>query len=89
MRRCSPELSVSEVQGIRAFLAPDWVRRGVTLRRSLRDEIVVARKRELSVLLDPTYDGIDLLCDAAWVTALARDIAQFTGLALEVDADLR
>lgn len=81
--------AVADFSAVHAFLAPDWARRGVRLVRRADGAIAIADAVEVAALLDPTYDGIDLLCDAAWVTDLARDIAEVTGLPTEIDADLR
>lgn len=73
---------------VRAWIAGDWVARGVRLEDGQRS-IVVARMREIGAWLDPTYDGIDLLCDAAWVTDLARAIADAAGIDVAIDDALQ
>jgi hypothetical protein len=74
---------------VRAYLSGTWFERGVRLEQQSGRTLTIARERELSAWLDPTYDGIDLMCDAAWATALAQAIAEASGVPLEVDEDLR
>ncbi len=81
-------LPADTVRECHGYLADGWYQRGVALVLSDGGRRVVSRKRELSVLLDPTYDGLDLLADAAWVDALASAICRKTLLAKRLDEGL-
>lgn len=81
-----PNTSVSSIY---AFLSATWAERGVRLERTPRRSIVIARATEPMALLDPTYDGIDLLCDASWAVDLARAVSSATSIPLKLHKDLR
>lgn len=81
-------LPVSKIESCRGFLSYDWIKRGVAIYTLSGKQIVIASKWELGVIFDPTYDGFDLICDTAWVDALARAIAQKTRVPLKLDEDL-
>ena len=70
------------------FVSATWRKRGVALERRLRPGITVAETSEPMALIDPTYDGIDLMCDASWVGELARAISNVTSLHLKLDNGL-
>ncbi len=63
------------------WLSPDWSERGVRLDLREGPPLMVAEKTEYMAHLDPTYDGIDLMCDAAWVGQLGNAIATGLGVA--------
>lgn len=73
---------------VHAFLSKTWIRRGVKLERKIGGNILVAKSTEISAFIDPTYDGLDVMCDASWVTNLARSITDITGIELKVDSVL-
>lgn len=79
----------TSLASVYVFLSPTWSRRGVMLERGPHPGVLVAAKKELSAWLDPTYDGIDLICDASWAVELARAIAATTGLPLRLHEDLQ
>lgn len=63
---------IVQVQG---WLSPDWHRREVQLMTRTFGQLVVAATEEAMALADPTYDGIDLMCDASWVGQLGKSMA--------------
>lgn len=77
------------VASVRARLDKGWLVRTVTLVDRSGNEHVVARKRELSVVIDPVYDGIDLMMDAAWCSQLAQSLAGALEVPCAIDEDLR
>jgi hypothetical protein len=74
---------------VKARLDRGWLVRTVSVVEADGKEHVVARKRELSVVIDPVYDGIDLMFDGAWCPQLAQSLASALGVACEIDEDLR
>ena len=74
---------------VKARLDEGWLVRSVTVVEADGKEHVVARKRELSVVIDPVYDGIDLDFDAAWCPQMAKSLAAALQVSCEIDADLR
>lgn len=81
-------LETGSLQACRGFLADDWFERGVVLVKKDDSRLVVARKRELSVLLDPTYSEWDLMADAAWVGSLAGAIGRKSRVEMQLDEGL-
>lgn len=75
---------VGQIRGVVARLSPDWFVRQVDVVPLSGVAMPIARAREEMVHLDPTYDGIDLFCDAAWAVALTRA----AGRSFDVDADV-
>jgi len=78
----------SSFAGVHAFLSKTWIRRGVRLERKFGRSVNVAMAKEPMAFLDPTYDGIDVMCDASWAADLAAAIASITGIKLIVDKGL-
>lgn len=72
----------------RGYVSLSWYKRGVALERSWGRKVAVASTTESMALIDPTYDGIDLMCDASWVGDLARAISSATHLPLKLDDGL-
>ncbi len=71
-----------------AFLSPTWAKRGLKLRRGLGRSILVTERREPMAFFDPTYDGLDLMADTAWLVELSRAVADATGLPLRMHKNL-
>ncbi len=80
--------SVASFRSCHGYVSATWAKRGVALERTLRRRLVVAEVTEPMALMDPTYDGIDLLCDASWVGELAQAISAVTQLPVELDDGL-
>jgi hypothetical protein len=72
----------------RGYLSPSWLRRGVRLESQDGRSLPIAHMIDPIVLFDPTYDGLDLMCDANWVRDLARTISEVTAIPLKLDAPL-
>ncbi|HEY5995035.1 MAG TPA: hypothetical protein VIU46_10615 [Gallionellaceae bacterium] len=79
---------IEAFRSCRGYVSLFWFKRGVALERSLGRTVVVATATESMALIDPTYDGIDLMCDASWVGDLARAISSATHLPLDLDKSL-
>lgn len=73
---------------VHAFLSRSWVHRGVRLECAEGRNLVIAKSLEAMAIIDPTYDGLDVMCDAAWVGELASAIASATGVPLKMDKEL-
>lgn len=73
-------VSLEEIVQVVGWLSPDWSERGIRL--DLRDgkPLMIAERTEAMAQLDPTYDGIDLMCDAAWVGRLGKAMAKGLGV---------
>jgi hypothetical protein len=78
-----------KVRSVYSFLSPTWSKHGVILEQALRPNILVAQTKEWAALLDPTYDGINLMCDAAWAVELGKAIAEATDRPLRLHPDLK
>lgn len=78
-------LSVSEVAHVAGWLSPDWYKREVWIVKRNGEHIVVGEAEEAMAHLDPTYDGLDLMCDAAWVKQLGEAIAAGIGVSYTSD----
>lgn len=61
---------LAELAAIEPYVAEDWVRRGVRVR--LRDGATRDVAHEDDPMLDPFYDGLNLMADTFWTHALAR-----------------
>lgn len=81
-------IPATRLSSIHAFLSQTWIKRGVVLQRKYQRDITIASEREPMALIDPTYDGIDVMCDASWVVDLARAISAITKSPLKVDNSL-
>lgn len=71
---------------VEAWADSDWVRRGVRLVDLLGDELVLAVHHGWEAV-DPTYDWLDLDCDAGWASAVASAIGRALGVAVHVSWD--
>ncbi len=77
------------VTRVKARLDEGWLVRTVAVVDAQSNEHLLARKRELSVIIDPVYDGIDLDFDASWCPQMAKSLATALGVPCEIDEDLR
>jgi hypothetical protein len=57
----------------------------VGLRTATGDTLSIARQTELGALIDPTYDGVNLLADASWASALGSALAGALGVPFETN----
>lgn len=78
----------SDLHHIHGWLGDDWVKRGISLVPREGEPLVIVTRREVAALLDPTYDALDLLCDAAWIRELALGLGEVLILPVELDKDL-
>ncbi|NDD30840.1 MAG: hypothetical protein EB084_21500 [Proteobacteria bacterium] len=76
------------VREIHGFVSPDWTRRGVALALADGSTQQLIAIDEPMATLDPTYDRLDLVCDAAWVSDLAHAMARRLGAAIRIDPAL-
>lgn len=72
---------------VEAWVDPDWVRRGVRLIDALGDEVLLAETHEWVAQIDPTYDWLDLDCDAGWASAAASAIGRALGVEVVITWD--
>jgi hypothetical protein len=63
------------VRAVRAEVTKGWVVHRVGLRVGSDEIIWVARRIEPGPLIDPTYDGLNLMADAGWASALGSALA--------------
>lgn len=73
-------LTQSEIARVVGWLSPDWYNREVSIEARNGERLLVAQSEEAMALADPTYDGIDLMCDASWVGRLGKAIAKGLGV---------
>lgn len=78
--RANTRVRVGDVARFVGWLSADWVSRGVSLELRTGERVVVAETKEWAASVDPTYDGIDVLCDAAWVASLGKALARGIGV---------
>lgn len=81
-------LAVEELHHVQGRLGQDWVRRGIDLVPRQGPPLTLVSRRELAAMLSPTYDALELLCDASWVRDLSRALGEALGLPVELDPDL-
>lgn len=72
-----PRKDIARVVG---SLSDDWHKREVLLEAESGERLLVAEAEEAMALLDPTYDGIDVMFDASWVGGLGRALANGIGV---------
>ena len=82
-------LNRADLQAIHCFISSDWVERGVNLVDAQKNEFTLAEINEVMAQADPTYDGLDLLADASWVTELGSALSKALQLELQIDDDLK
>lgn len=82
VRRSSGWASIAqnEIARVVGWLSVDWYGREVWIEARNAERVIVAEGNEPMALADPTYDGIDLMCDAAWVGRLGKALAQGIGV---------
>jgi len=73
-------IALSDVAQVIGWLSDDWYKREVRIVTHQGEHFVVAEAEEEMAHLDPTYDGINLMCDAAWVRQLGFAMAQGLGV---------
>lgn len=73
---------------VHCWVSDDWVDRGVRL-EGPKTRREIAQISEPIAMIDPTYDSLDLSMDAAWVTDLGKDLADFLRIELKSHPDLR
>ena len=81
-------LPVSQIESCLGFLSYDLIKRGVAIHTHSGKQIVIASKRELGVIFDPTYAEIEMMFNTSWLYALARAIEQKTRVPLKLDEGL-
>ncbi|MBK9265623.1 MAG: hypothetical protein IPM54_38270 [Polyangiaceae bacterium] len=78
-------IPVIDIACIEGWLSGDWVKRQVRIVTTHAEWFVVAECTEWFVMIDPTYDGIDLMCDASWVGQLGHAMAKALGVPYNSD----
>lgn len=79
---------VAEVARVRAYLEQGWVVRGVRCELGDGRALPVAEQQDRISELDPTYDGLSLMCEASWARSLAAALGQALGVPVAVDPPL-
>lgn len=74
----------ARIKRIEGYLSKGWVERGVRVVLEGRSSHLLARQLEPMAAVDPTYDGLDLMCDASWVRSLAESLAGALDVAVDV-----
>lgn len=69
-------------------LSSGWGEHWVDLVTTDGEVVRLFSKREDFAFVDPTYDGIDLLCDSAWAGDIARALAGVLGVEVTRHPDL-
>jgi hypothetical protein len=82
-------IPTSKFNACYAFLSPNWVTRGLKLTRPIGPSLLVTKRKELMAFLDPTYDGLDLMADTAWLVDFSRAVSSATNLQLRFHKDLK
>lgn len=84
-------LARTSLARVEALLSDTWVDREVALHLATdpAETVSIARRREPVVLMDPTYDGIDLLLDGSWAPSLAQTLAAQLDLPVTIAPDYR
>jgi len=77
-----------DVARVHGYLEDAWVTRGVRCVLKGGASITVAEDKDSFVLVDPTYDGLNITCDAAWVVSLARALGKALGAPVQTDEPL-
>ena len=69
-----------KVLGIRGEISNSWMRHRVGLTLADGGVSWVAATTDISPMVDPTYDGLNLLADAGWVGSLGKRLAEALGV---------
>jgi hypothetical protein len=79
------DIAVRDIERVSAWVAADWVARGVSIVKRGGERIDVAVAHEWMAAIDPTYDGLNLLCDAAWAAQLGKAMGRGLGVPYEAE----
>lgn len=83
--RC-PAAAIVDVE---VYLEEGWSVRGVRVRVEGGPPLPIAEERDPFALIDPTYDGLNLMCDASWAVGLGRALGAALRVPVALDEDLR
>ena len=81
--------ATQDFQDCTAFASSSWVTRGVRLKRHRGPGLVITKYKDPFAYLDPTYDGLDLMADTAWLISLSKAVSAASGLPFRTDKNLR
>lgn len=84
-------LARSAVARVEALLSDTWAEREVALVLATNPEekVTIASCVEPMAVIDPTYDGIDLMLDGGWAPSLARTLGEQLGVPVTIAPDYR
>lgn len=82
------DLPVAAIDHVHAYLREGWVLRGVECVMREGGAICVAEVRDEIPTIDPTYDDLNIACEASWAVSLARAIGRGIGLPVRYDEPL-
>ena len=71
------------VARVLGWVSDDRVDRGLDLELRTGERVTVAAQREITASFDPTYDGLDLTFDAAWIPEAGKVLAGAIGAPYE------
>ena len=80
LRASDRRVRAADVASVLGWAGDDAADRGVDLVLPSGARVTVAVEHELAAVVDPTYDGIDLMFDASWVPVLGRSLATALGV---------
>lgn len=86
--RSGERAAMGDIAYVHAFLGEAWIERGVRLVLKDGRALTVARQEDPISLIDPTYDAINIQCEAAWTVSIARSLARILGVPVEEDDPL-
>ena len=87
--RSQEPIATSSMAAVQAYVSGNWVLRGVRVELKDGSAIKVAEERDVIALVDPTFDEINLLFEAAWAASLAQAIGQALAIPVQIDECLQ
>jgi len=76
-------LSAGEVDAVEGYVSGNWSERELRLRLRDGQKVLLEKQKDWRGSLDPTYDALNLWCDAAWLMDSARALAEALGVPAE------
>ncbi|HZU97659.1 MAG TPA: hypothetical protein VFF73_13245, partial [Planctomycetota bacterium] len=73
-----------DIASVDVSLSKDWAIRKVVLVLRSGERVDVATQTDEIVYADPTYDGINLMCETSWASHLGRSLAAALGVSCTV-----
>ncbi|MBI2901564.1 MAG: hypothetical protein HYY17_15380 [Planctomycetes bacterium] len=86
--RAGGRCRIADLLHIEAYLEEGWVLRGVRCVLRNGDRIGLAEVRDMISTIDPTYDGINIMCEASWTVSVAGAVGAALGVPVVKDEAL-